>query len=226
MYKRQVHGWEDEWTSGERICRTVLLGGPDGRQVLGAVAPIAVLWLPGNELRIFVHPAGARDVRAALDRAAAALRKPPPAPDLPSNLTVNGSLKREHVSVRRIAMAPPESIAAGLTGTAQRQSKQHHVVAGVAPALRLEGFNVFDMIGPDAGRILGGVLRNAGGVNASLFRRLIHQEAPLSSADIPAGLVVSAEVDDPRVSFPPKNIGIAEYTRDTCLLYTSPSPRD
>lgn len=210
-----VHGWEDEWTSGERICRTVLLGGPDGRQVLGAVAPIAVLWLPGNELRIFVHPAGARDVRAALDRAAAALRKPPPAPDLPSNLTVNGSLKREHVSVRRIAMAPPESIAAGLTGTAQRQSKQHHVVAGVAPALRLEGFNVFDMIGPDAGRILGGVLRNAGGVNASLFRRLIHQEAPLSSADIPAGLVVSAEVDDPRVSFPPKNIGIAEYTRDT-----------
>lgn len=198
-----LHGWEDHWTTGAQLCRTVLLARPGGTHppaLLSVQAPIAVLWLPGHEVCVFVHPAGARDVEMALTYAVAAIRRKP-THDPPIRREGTGGVK---LSVRRVAMAPPTSIAVGLTGAAQRQSRTHTEVPGI-PHAHLDGFNIFELVGPDAPRVLGGVLRAPSGSNAPLFKHIVCQSGHIASADLPEGLVVPVEVDDPRMSFPPKN---------------------
>ncbi|WFD34080.1 ribonuclease P [Malassezia cuniculi] len=198
-----LHGWEDEWVTGERMCRTVLVERPRDppQAVLGVMVPIAVLWLPRSEIRVFVHPAGTRQVQLALEQALAALRRAPTHPPvIAQDLSTKVAIR-----VRKVDMAPQVSIAAGLTGSAKRQSKQQSDVPGVAGGGVVDGFNIFDMIGPDAPRVLGGVLLNASGPNVAVFNRAVFQNTPVLSQDLPRGLVLSVEVDDPRVSFPPKN---------------------
>ncbi|KDN47147.1 hypothetical protein K437DRAFT_100740 [Tilletiaria anomala UBC 951] len=79
----------------------------------------------------------------------------------------------------------------------------------------LEGFNTFELVGPDSGRLLGGVLRPVNTTppaKRKAFKMITHGLAP---SQVPPGLVLSLDVHDPRLSFPPslpRNDAVAAVT--------------
>lgn len=225
-----AHGWEQEWTAGARICRTVLYERPlaDAHRrpaslALAAVAPVEVLWLPAagpgaaeRMCYILVHPAAAPDVDRLLAHALDTLRAAPMRSDPPVTVFPHDFDPAVRFDVQRVAMTPSPLIAAGLTaGIPQRQSnKPSQVMQAPPPARAPQGWNMFDLVGPDAGRLLGAVLRpvskGAGGKDApdmagvELFRQGVVAMEPSAFAQQQPGTVMAFSVYDPRLSFPPK----------------------
>ncbi len=68
------------------------------------------------------------------------------------------------------------------------------------PSVEHEGFNIFELVGPDSGRLLGGVLRPVAGQyqekNRLTFKRITRE---LAVNDAQAGTVVALDVHDPRL---------------------------
>ncbi|KAE8225379.1 hypothetical protein CF319_g1870 [Tilletia indica] len=79
---------------------------------------------------------------------------------------------------------------------------------------RMEGFNAFELIGPEAGRVLVGVLKpvaRTAGAKLDALQRLVDPDVHSS---LPEGWVLSLDVYDPRLSFPPKLPKRSEEKKD------------
>ncbi|KAE8220945.1 hypothetical protein CF326_g8658, partial [Tilletia indica] len=79
---------------------------------------------------------------------------------------------------------------------------------------RMEGFNAFELIGPEAGRVLLGVLKpvaRTAGAKLDALQRLVDPDVHSS---LPEGWVLSLDVYDPRLSFPPKLPKRSEEKKD------------
>ncbi|KAE8205270.1 hypothetical protein A4X06_0g696 [Tilletia controversa] len=90
----------------------------------------------------------------------------------------------------------------GTTGGKAR-SMETDVVVGTE-GQGVEGFNAFELIGPEAGRLLVGVLKpvaRMAQVKLDALNRLVDPEV---HSHLPTGWVLSLDVHDPRLSFPPK----------------------
>ncbi|WFD19028.1 ribonuclease P [Malassezia caprae] len=216
-----AHGWEDEWTSGARLCETVLLDRPRGMHkarasapFLPALAPLRVLWLPRAERHtrraclLLVHPAAAWDVQQSLTHALDAIHAEQ---RRPRHVCIVPQRWNKHVALTAHAldMAPPASIAAGVLHTDTTCRAPTTLEPVDAPPLPpTTGFNVFELVGDRAAHVLRGVLQPAADADRDqahmLSRVLQHSTAPLPPW-LPSGTVLSCRVDDPRLHFPPKN---------------------
>ena len=216
-----AHGWEDEWTSGARLCDTVLLGRPRGLHkaratapFLPAVAPLQVLWIPRSERHtrrtclLLVHPAAAWDVQQALTHALDAIHAEQ---RRPRHVCVVAQRWNKHVALTAHALdtAPPAAVAAGvLHPDASRRAPTSLEPIEAPPLPPTSGFNVFELVGDRAAHVLHGVLQPAADAHPGqahmLSRVLQHGSAPLPKW-LPSGTVLSCRVEDPRLHFPPRN---------------------
>ncbi|KAI3628517.1 ribonuclease P [Malassezia furfur] len=222
-----AHGWEEVWTSGARMCTTTLMQRPVGQNsrvsnalFVSPLAPIQVLWVVGHgayrECHVWVHPAGAPDLHALLLQALKLVR-----------IEAQRSTKHRScvpqrwdipvdVRVEPLESAPPPALAAGMPHT--RRGRVHEL--GTTELRAVEGYNVFELSGADAGRILGGVLQpvepadHLDGAAQHLFARITGQKHALSPSQLPPGLVLSLLVHDPRLAFPPQNTPLAQDQRE------------
>ncbi|WFD06479.1 ribonuclease P [Malassezia vespertilionis] len=208
-----AHGWESSWTCGTRLCETMLLARARGRNraratslFLAPVAPIQLLWVHTKNAQtcfVLVHPAGTHalhtSLQQGLDAVDAEQKRPRHTPPIPQRWSRQVQLRLE-----LLPSASP-AIAAGMH-TAPRAS---------IPVRSKGGFNIFRLVGKDAGRILGGVLRAApqqlpeGGEATARVRVLDHITGKASftpPAAIPTNMALSLRVQDPRLHFPPRNV--------------------
>ncbi|KAK0557428.1 hypothetical protein OC846_000416 [Tilletia horrida] len=77
-----------------------------------------------------------------------------------------------------------------------------------------EGFNAFELIGPDAGRVLAGVLKPVRSTSMERVQALQNLADQAQQRQMPSGLVLALDVHDPRLSFPPKLAKRAENASD------------
>lgn len=217
-----AQGWETEWTSGARMCSTTLLARPHGRHrekahapYLPALAPVQVLWCPralGETNRtclLMAHPAAKHEIQnaltQALDTISAERRRP-------RHSWSEDIRWNKHVDLQALEldMAPPAAVAAGVFHgtTAVRTPRLHH--APPAPYATTAGFNVFEMFGDNAALVLGGILQpsaSAKNAQASMLCRVLGQQEKkvIPPSQLPSGTVISCDVVDPRLLFPPHN---------------------
>ncbi|KAK0529501.1 hypothetical protein OC835_004325 [Tilletia horrida] len=74
----------------------------------------------------------------------------------------------------------------------------------VSGGAALEGYNAFELIGPEAGRLLVGVLKPVPGTSQSKLDALKSLMEPNAHRTMPRGRLLALDVHDPRLSFPPK----------------------
>lgn len=213
-----AHGWEDVWTTGAKVCDTTLLQRPTGDRAnhatalyLPPVAPIHVLWVrrsgAARECHVWVHPAAAAEthrlLQQALDAVRAEVRRGTPH-KCPVEQRWDVPVK---VEVTQLASAPDPALAAQAPNT--RRGRVHGVQA--ATVRDDDGYNLFQVKGMAAGRVLGGVLRLADassreeGAQQAFFRRIACLQDGVPPSYVERGTVVCVDVLDPRLSFPPKN---------------------
>ncbi|WFC95180.1 ribonuclease P [Malassezia brasiliensis] len=220
---RAAHGWEEHWTNGAQMCSTILLQRPVGENArvsnalfVSPLAPIQVLWVAGHgayrECHVWVHPAGAPDVHALLLQALKLVRIEAQRSSKHRTCVPQRWDVPVDVHVARLESAPHPALAAGTLHT--RRGRAHHL--GTVEERALEGYNVFELSGSDAGRILGGVLQpvepanQLDGAAQRLFSRITGRKQALTPSQLPHGLVISLLVHDPRLAFPPKNAPLAQ----------------
>ena len=214
-----AHGWEDAWSVGAQLCSTVLLQRPSGERAnaasalfLAPLAPIQVLWAPREgarrECHVWVHPAGTQELRQLLMQALDAVQAEPRRSTKHKSAVAQRWDIPVEVRVEQLESAPPPPLAAGTPHTRRGQA---HKLDAVELSDR-EGYNVFELSGPDAGRVLGGVLQpvepsgRSEALAQRLFARIAGKEDAVQPTHLPHGTVVSLLVHDPRLAFPPKNV--------------------
>lgn len=222
-----AHGWEEHWTKGVRMCSTVLLQRPVGENArasnalfVSPLAPIQVLWVARHgayrECHVLVHPAGAPDVHALLLQALKLVRIEAQRSSKHRSCVPQRWDVPVDVRVTRLESAPHPALAAGIPHT--RRGRAHQL--GAVELRAHEGYNIFELSGADAGRILGGVLQpvepanHLDGAAQRLFARITGQKQALSPSQLPPGLVFSLLVHDPRLAFPPQNTPLAQEQRN------------
>lgn len=169
-----LDGWQPSiWAAGTKYCETTLMSFSNeerGKQASmsslpAAQAPVQVMWIPGQDRKprralLKTHPANIDMLFGRVKRACQTTK---------SEVKVEGNMVG-HLQVTRLNAIPSPVISAGSGAKGRRHGSQAiapgskrtaaaFLAAIQRAAAKLEGFNTFEITGPQAGPLLASVLR-------------------------------------------------------------------
>ncbi|KZT11889.1 POP1-domain-containing protein [Laetiporus sulphureus 93-53] len=198
--------------TGSRICETHLY--KHGAYPYDLIAPITVMWHPTwgaqpatpparDEANTSETPASEEGKRKRKPKGKGKQREEvanPPAPSTPRTVWI-----RVHPAVFDDVYHEVRTATSFALEAAKRASPNQEI-ADVEIANLREHVNVFEIMGPKSSQIIKGALKlSQEGLNEEKRQFWNCLEHLQTSGSLPRGMIIGLTVEDPRLSFPPKN---------------------